>query len=194
MYAKKTLSNLLQSVADKHDGGDLPSDSATIAFWTRLLNEGQDYCASKLKLNKETPLTTVSGEIALPDDFKTIQRVFKDEEELIQIPYDKSIGVMGLYYWITGNHLDGFKLNTPEDATYTVIYQFRVAEMVNNTDVCVIPDPQAVVLYAYAKIRMSESDPLEDATPSMDEADRRIDEIREDIILNDNNFSFSSII
>ena len=81
-YTKKTLADLLQGIADRHDSGVLPTSSADLSFWTRLLNKGQAYCADRLRLEKNTSLTTVSGTIALPDDFLVINRVFDDDEPI----------------------------------------------------------------------------------------------------------------
>ena len=63
--------------------------------------------------------------------------------------------------------------------------------MVNNTDVCVIPDPLAVSVYAYAKLRQAETDPLEDANQSLGEAEARIAEMISVNKANEGSLSFS---
>jgi len=179
MFTKKTLADCLQSLADRHESnGTVPTSSVVLSFWTRLLNKGVNYCADRLRLTKTTTLTTVNGTIALPDDFLVRDSVFLDDYELTQVdPQDKAKQV-GMVYWITGNQTDGFYLNTPTDDTFTVNYSFKPAEMVNNTDKCIIPDIEAPVAYAYAQIRKAESDPFEDADKALIECDSRLKEIQ----------------
>lgn len=177
-YAKKTLSNLQQSLADKISAGVIPTSSVKIAYWNRMLNEGQNYCSDKLSLSKKTTLTTVSGTIALPDDFNRIGTVSNSSGiELSQINKEYSEQLPGGVFWITGNHFDGWYLNTNEDATYTVWYVFKPTEMSATSDLCIIPDPVAVVCYAYSKLRMAQTDPLEDADKEMGECNQRLDEV-----------------
>ena len=176
-YAKKTLANLQQSLADKIAAGVVPTSSAKISYWNRMLNEGQNYCADMLRLSKSTSLTTVSGTIALPDDFLLIDHVINSAGmQLTQINKEDSI-LTGDGYWITGNHFDGWYLNTNFDETYTVWYVFKPSEMSATSDLCIIPDPVAVVCYAYSKLRMAQTDPLEDADKEMGECNRRLDEV-----------------
>lgn len=179
-YTVKTLANCLQSLADRHDAGVLPTSSSITTYWTRLLNNAQNYCADRLRLVKSTSLTTVSGVIAFPDDFMVIQNVVDaDDRSWSLIASDESENAAGTVYWITGNQVDGFTLNIPSgtDYTFTVYYAFRPAEMVSNSDECIIPDIEAVVARAYAMLRMAETDPLEDADKSFGECDRRLSEI-----------------
>ena len=191
-YTKKTLADLKQSLCDRHDSGVLPTDSATLTFWTRLLNRGQAYCADKLRLTKSTSLTTVSGTIALPDDFIAIERVFEGTTEHVQIGIgDVASQDTDLYFWITGNHDSGFSLNTEEDVALTVIYSYRVPEMTTNIDECVIPDPEAVVAYAYSFLRKSETDPIGDADSALQECDNRLIEIQSVQNINDGGIGFS---
>lgn len=190
-YAKKTLLDLQQDIADKHDSGVLPTDSPTLAYWTRLLNNAQQYIADRLRLITSTDLTTVSGTIALPDDFVEIKDVVYENTYLSRISKEDSEGASGLVYWITGDQTNGFYLNTTDDQTYTVYYKFNPAPMVNNTDVCVIPDPLAVSVYAYAKLRQAETDPLEDANQSLGEAEARIAEMISVNKANEGSLSFS---
>lgn len=184
-YTKKTLADLKQAFADKYAAGVVTADTTKLARWVRALNEGVAYCADRLGLIKSADLTTVSGVIALPDDFIEVEEVANAAgTPLDQVPqryYPKS----GFIYWITGNQTDGFDMNTTSDETYTVYYRYRPAEMTTNTDVCVIPDPMAVVCYAYGKIRQSESDPLEDAQDNLDETETRLDKIISDQQTND---------
>jgi len=195
-YAKKTLSDLKQSLADKIASGEVPTDSTELAYWTRVLNDGQQYCADKLRLTKSTSLTTTgatsstAGSIVLPDDFILINKVVDaDGNEFTQISQEESLNYVnngGDVFWITGNHFDDFYLKTPENATYTVYYTFRPSEMSSNSDECIIPDPLAVVCYAYSKLRMAQTDPLEDADKEMGECNRRLDEVMSARIFNEN--------
>jgi len=179
-FTKKTFTDLKQGIADMHDSGTLSTASATLSFYGRLLNDAVSYCADRLRLTKETTLTTVSGTIALPDDFIVIDKVFEGQTEYSQISETDVLNQSQAYvYWISGNQTDGFSLNTKDDVALTVKYAFRPAEMVNGTDVCIIPDPKAVVFYAYGMLRKSETDPIEDAVASLNECDRRLDEIQD---------------
>lgn len=192
-YAKKTLSDLKQSLADRHDSGTLPTDTPTLTFWTRLLNRGVAYCVDRLRLVKSTSLTTSSGTIALPDDFIIIDQVLNDEDApLSQIDQtDSKLLDGGLYFWITGNHDTGFYLNTYDDDTYTVYYSYRPADMSNDSDECVIPDPEAVVAYAYAYLRKSETDPIGDADSALQECDNRLAELQSANTINNNFTGFT---
>lgn len=194
-YAKKTLSDLKQSLADKHDAGTLPTDSTTLSYWTRLLNNGLAYCADQMRLVTSASTTTTgtaTHSASLPTDFLLINRVVDgDGAHLAHISQDQSVNASGLVYWITGNHTNGFVLNTPSNATYTTYYTFKPSEMSSDSDVCVIPDPEAVVLYAYSKLRKAEFDPAEDADQAMADCNRRIKEIVDQMQLNDGELGFS---
>lgn len=191
-YTVKTLASLKQGLADKISAGVLPTASAKLAYWIRMLNDGQAYCSDKLRLTKSTSLTTSSGTIALPDDFAVIDEVTLDGTPLKQISKEGSELAEGLCFWITGNHLDGFALNTPDDDTYDVYYVFRPAEMTTDADECIIPDPVAVVCYAYSKLRMAQTDPLEDADKEMGECERRILKMKSDESFNeDGGYAFT---
>jgi hypothetical protein len=190
-YTPKTLSDLKTSLADRHDSGTVPTDSSILAFYIRWLNKGQAYCADKLRLTKSKDYTTSSGTIALDDDFLVIDRVFLDEVQYAQISLEDVPYKSGSVFWITGNQTDGFALNTPDDDTYTVYYSFKPAEMVADADVCIIPDPEAVVAYAYSFIRKSETDPVGDATSALQECDARLQEMKSARDMNDSPLSFN---
>lgn len=174
------LADLKQSLADRHDAGTLPTDSATLTYWTRLLNRAKDYCADRLQLTKSTTLTTVSGTIALPDDFMVVNSVV-DSNDLTWtlISKENSEQATGTQYWITGDQDSRFSLNTLTgyDQTFTVFYTYRPGDMSADADECVIPDGEAVVARAYGMLRMAEFDPAEDADKAIFECDRRLDEI-----------------
>lgn len=191
MYTKKTLLDLQQGLSDRHDSGVLPASSAVITYWNRLLNRGQVYCTNYLKLEKNASVTVTSGVGSMPDDFINATRIYLDDVEQVQVDKDAVTSQTGQTYWITGNHFDGFKLNSVTDGTYTVYYAFRPAEMVNTTDVCIIPDPEAVVAFAYGMLRKSETDPIEDADASLQECDKRLRGVASEMNNNNNFTGFS---
>ena len=192
-FTQKTLTDCLQSLADRHESnGTLPKSSATLAYWTRFLNKGVNYCADKLRLEKSTTLTTVSGTIALPDDFLIINNVFdSSENELYMVDSGDVPSQTGYAYWITGNQTDGFALNTPNDKAYTVKYSFRPTEMSSGTDKCIIPDIEAPVSFAYGMIRKGESDPFEDADKALAECDSRLAEMQSQVAINSDSIGFT---
>jgi hypothetical protein len=191
-YAISTLTDLHQMLADKISAGVVPTSSVKLAYWTRMLNDGQQYCADRLRLTTSTSLTTTgatsttSGTIALPDNFVMIEKVIDSNgTQLQQINKEDSANIELVdAFWITGTH-SNWVLNTPTNDTYTVWYVYRLAPMVNTTDECLIPDPLAVVCYAYSKLRMAQTDPLQDADKELGESNRRCDEIVSAYIFNE---------
>lgn len=193
-YSVATLATLKQSLADIHESGTLPTDSTTLAYWTRLLNRAKDYCADRLKLTKSTSLTTSGGTIQLPDDFMyTTEVVDAGGNAWTIIPKEQSDMAGYFTYWITGNQDTRFSLNTTTgaDQTFTVYYAYRPEDMSADADECVIPDPEAVVARAYGMLRKAETDPLGDMQDSMNECERRLDEIIYQRNLNEGGFSFT---
>lgn len=179
-YTVKTLADLKQSLADRHDAGTLPTDTATLSYWTRLLNRAKDYCADRLKLTKSASVTTSSGTATLADDFlQDAALVDSNDLTWTLVSKDQSDSSGALAYWITGNQDSRFTLNTLTgyDQTFTHYYVYRPADMSSDSDECVIPDPEAVVSRAYGMLRMAEFDPAEDADKSLAECERRLDEI-----------------
>lgn len=179
-FTPKTLGDLKQSLADRHEAGDLPTDSTTLSYWTRLLNRAKDYCADRLKLTKSASVTTVSGTATLADDFLAdVALVTSGGETWTLISKENSVMAGPMTYWITGNQDTRFTLNTitGQDQTFSHYYIYRPEDMSADADECVIPDPEAVVARAYGMLRMAEFDPAEDADKSLGECDRRLDEI-----------------
>ena len=192
VYVLKTLADCKQSLADRHESnGTLPTSSVTLAYWTRLLNKGVNYCSDKLRLTKTASLTTTSGSVALPDDFLGRGSVFIDDQEYTQVDEADVPAQTDYVYWITGNHTDGYTLNVPDDDTFSVTYSFRPAEMSSDSDVCIIPDIEAPVAYAYSFMRKAESDPFEDADTALQECDTRLKEMQSVKNINDNISGFS---
>ena len=190
-YAKATLATLKQSLADRHDGGVLPTSSAILTFWTRLINRGVEYCADRLRLEKSKDYTTSGGTVALDSDFLIVNNVYKGDVLMYQVDKDRKEDQISGTYWITGNQTDGFYLNTPADADYTVYYSFKPSPLVNDSDVCIIPDPEAVVAYAYGMLRKSETDPIEDADSALQECDSRLLELQSANTINNNFTGFT---
>ena len=193
-YIKKTLADLKQSLADRHDSGVLPTSSSILSFWTRLLNRGLAYCSDRLRLIKSASLTISGGTVAFPDDFITIERVVdSDDNILFQIPQEQSNSANNSdkVFWIKGDFSSGFTLNIPVDATYIVYYSFRPAELINDSDICIIPDPEAVVSFAYALLRQSETDPLGDVSSSYSESETRLNKLKDDARENEQQLGFS---
>lgn len=194
-YTLKTLADMQQALADKISAGTVPASSTTLAYWTRMLNQGMAYCSDKLRLEKSASISISSGTYTTSDDFILVNRLVNSGGiEMTQISKSQSVGMGGLCFWVTGNQTDGFVINMPtgNDGTYTLYYSYRPAEMTATTDVCVIPDPLAVVCYAYSKLRMAQTDPLEDADKEMGECERRLNEIIDQQQLNDQPLGFSS--
>lgn len=191
-YTKQTLTDCFQSLSDRLTNGIIPADSATLTLWTRLLNRGVNFCADKLRLNKSTTLTTVSGTITLPDDFILINDVFDEGKTAQKLVDSGDVSVQnGPVYWITGDQVSGFSLNTPTDATWTVEYAYRPSPMSVGTDVCVIPDIEIPVSYAYSLKRKASSDPFEDADAAMQECMSRIKEVQSAYSINQDSINFS---
>lgn len=184
-YAKSTFSQLQLSFAYRYGASSI-AELSNLAQVKHFLNKGVQYCASELKIVKQSTVTVTSGTGTLPTEFKAVERVYdSSNNELKQISKEKSEGVTGLYFWITGNHLDGFVLNVPADGDYDVYHTFYPSDMVNDADICIIPDAEAVVAYCYGMIRKSETDPLEDADKALSECDNRLTSMKGDMTEND---------
>jgi hypothetical protein len=191
-YTVPTLADLKQSLADRKTGGTLPTDSSTLSLWIRTFNRGVRYCIEKLRIQKSTTLTVSSGVATLPDDFVIANQVVNSNDEPLDLlSAQDSDGVVGNYYWITGNMSDGFTFNTPTDGNYTLYYSYRPYKMAVDADVCPFPDEEAVISYAYAMLRRSESDPFEDFSISLAECDNRLREIESQFLMNDGGNQFS---
>jgi hypothetical protein len=193
-YAKPTLVDLLQGIADRHDDGVLPTDSATLSKWTRWINRGIRYCTDKLRTNSPESLTTSGGTVACPTGFLTIHTVYNSSNiPLYQIDQQVSTGATGLVFWIAGDFKTGFTFNVPtdQDGTFTANMAQKPDPLVNNTDICDIPDEEAVVAYAYSFIRKGETDPIGDADASLQECDNRLMEMQSAQNVNDGGLCFS---
>ena len=187
-YSKPTLATLKQSLADRKESGDLPTDSATLALWIRTFNRAVEYCLTRVGITQSTSLTTASGTIALPDDFVTVVKVLDaSDNEYAQIGLEDSDSAStgDQVYWISGDFASGFYLNSPDDEALTVYYTYRPSPMTTDTDECPFPDEEAVVSYAYGMLRKAESDPFEDANASLAETESRLQEIKAQFNVNE---------
>lgn len=182
-YTTKTLADLKQDLADRHDNGVLPTSTTVINYWIRLLNKSKDYCVSRLHLTKQLTFTTSSGVYTLPTDFTVLDSVVDSENKQWGIiSPTESVGIMGYYYWVTGNPVDGFIFNIPftnseTDKTFTISYTYKADDMVIDADKCIIQDYEAVSSRAYGYLRASETDPLDDVDKSFAECDRRLNDL-----------------
>lgn len=187
-FTVKNLGDLKQSLADRHDAGVLPTDSATLSYWIRLLNKAMSYCSDRLELTKSTQLTTVAGVIALPDDFIYINRVTDGGGTILPVISKEDAPFIGSRcVWITGDQDSRFSLNVygEPNETFTVYYTYRPGDMSVDADECAISDPEAVVAMAYGNLRMAETDPLGDADKSFAECERRINKMQYQRNIND---------
>lgn len=194
MYSLKTLADLKQGLADRITSGKLPTSSITLSFWTRILNRGKDYCVRKLRISTPRSITTSSGSVACGAYFLLVNSVYDSENnEVFQISEQDSPGAEGYVFWISGNQKDGFYFNVPtdNDGTFTINQAEQFDDMSEDTDVCIIPDEEAVVAYAYAFLRKSQTDPLEDADKALEECDNRLVELQSIKSVNDSFDGFS---
>lgn len=192
MYALKTLSDLQQSLADRHDNGVVPANSTILSRYTRLLNRGIEYCADQMRVSKSVTIVVTAGAGDFPDDFIIANSVFNSSGiELTKVDKDDQSVHTGLVFWVTGNQTDGFVLHVPTDGSYTANYSFKPTWLSASSDVCIIPDIEAPVAYAYALLRRSESDPFEDADKSIQECDARIAEMNSQISVNNDAIGFT---
>lgn len=184
MYTRHTLSDCKQSLADRHDNGTIPTNTTILARYVRLINRGVEYCADRMRIPKSTSVTVTSGVGTLPDDFIVIDSIFNGTTEYAMVDPEYIPGHQGNVYWITGNQTSGFILNTPIDGSFTVNYSFRPAPMASDSDICLIPDIEAPVAYAYSYLRQGESDPFEDSDKALQECDSRIKEMNSQVSIN----------
>lgn len=184
-YSKTTYNQLQLSLAYKYGEDAIPnSGTGPRNHW---LNKAVQYIADRLKMQKEAPVTVTSGVGTLPTDFKAVVLVTDaDNVEWVQVNKEdyNSIISPAQVFTIGGDHISGYTLKTKTDGIFTVHYYFHNEDMVNSGDICAIPDGEAVVCYAYAMLRKSETDPLDDAQSNLEEMERRIDLMTENGDLN----------
>jgi hypothetical protein len=177
-YAKSTFLDAQTSLAYRYGETVVPTtNNANRLHW---INKGVEYLSQFLYKKKGT-VTVASGIANLPTDFRFIYEGViydADKNQYIQINEDDSLKYEdGYLFWISGNPTDGYVLNTYADATFDFFYTFYPSPMTLSTDVCIIPDIEAVSAYAYAYLRKSQTDPLGDADKNLQEAENRLKEM-----------------
>lgn len=112
-----------------------------------------------------TVATDASGDADLPATFNRTHSAFvrvagagaSDDISLVQVPFEVfdryDAGGQNRYYIEFNSATNLFALKTSEASkTLTVTYFQRPAIMTLNTDVCIVPDSECVVLLAAAKV------------------------------------------
>lgn len=199
-YAKSTFNDILQALSYRYGETVVPTSGIdNRKYW---VNRGIEFCIEELNMQKSASVVVASGvcplNVATTDpvpDFKSVV-VLRDSSN--QPPYklcrpDEYAIKVGNYYAITGNHSDGFVLNAKHDGVFELHYYFYTSPLSATTDVSVIPDPEAVAAYAYAMLRKSETDPLEDADKNMEECRERIGKMAENIARNEGDLTFKTM-
>ena len=190
MYTKTTLLDIKTALSYRYGEETLPTDSATVSKRNHFINRGIEYILSRLKPVKKTTLTVASGTVTLPTDFRTPFFIFDTAgNQLSQISKTESTATTGFVYWIDGTFKDGYTFNTSTDGDYDVFYEYYPAPLASDVDISEVADGEAVACYAYAMIRKSESDPLDDADKSLTECENRIGQMIEEARENDKPFN-----
>lgn len=202
-YAKHTLGDILLSFSYRYGESAVPSTGIdNRKYW---INRGVEYCVEQLKLKKTATVTVASGTANLsvttanpaPDFKSVVQLRDSSNNEYLLIgeeEYENADNpTTARVFCITGNHKDGYVLKAKNDGDYTLWYRFYISPMTATTDECIVSDPEAVAAYAYAQIRMSETDPLEDAEKNMQECRERIAGMSENISRNEPDLKFRTL-
>lgn len=195
-YAKQTFNDLMTSLSYRYGESSAPTTGVdNRKYW---VNRGIEFCMDRLQFSKVATVTVASGVCSLSvstadaaPDFKSFDKLLNSSGYEIKKVSQEDFTASGEdVCCVTGDHLNGYILKAKTDGTYSLYYQFYISPLVATTDICIIPDPEAVVAYAYAQIRMSETDPLQDAQINMDECFDRIGRMNEDIVRNEGQLTF----
>lgn len=198
-YSKHTFNDILLSISYRYGETGVPSTGIdNRKYWA---NRGVEYIQDQLQLKKGVSVTVSSGSVVLNSTTADPAYDFKSFDQLLDssgLPYtivdkDEYEALTGRVCCITGTHDTGYTLYAKADGTYTLYYQFYISPMVNTTDICPIPDPEAVAAYAYSQLRKAQADPLEDAEKNMEECDNRIKMMAEDISRNEGDLTFKTL-
>jgi hypothetical protein len=199
MYAKPTFNEILLSLSYRYGESSVPAAGIdNRKYW---INRGIEFIVDKLRIRKNVTVTVASGVCSLSAttaepayDFKSFSQLLDSNgQEVPIVDREEYVEQGGQACCITGSHDTGFTLNVKTDGTYTLYYEFYISPLVNTTDICIVTDPEAVAAYAYSQIRMSETDPLEDAGKNMDECLNRIQRMAEDISRNEGPLTFKTL-
>lgn len=197
-YAKTTLNDLLLSFSYRYGESSIPpSGTEKRVYW---INRGIDYIVNRLELTKSASVIVsgntcdLNGATGTVADFKSFIRLEDSSQNTYTLvnpaDYEASEGTVCA---ITGDHSSGYTLKVKYDGTYTLYYSFHFSPLVNLTDECIVYDPEAVVAYAYAQMRLSETDPLQDASRNLEECEARIRMMSSDINRNEGDLRFKSL-
>ena len=197
-YAKSTFEDLLLSLSYRYgESSTPPSGIENRKYW---LNRGVNYVLDRLKPVQTDTITVASGVCDLTSgagttlDFRSFVSLLDSNNHSIQIVSpDQYAHAEGNVCSITGNHTSGFTLNVKTDGTYTLWYRFYPSDMTADGDVCIVSDPEAVVAFAYAQIRRSETDPLGDVDKNLQECEDRINNMAEELSRNEGALTFKTL-
>lgn len=197
-YAKQTFNDVLTSVAYRYGETSVPASG--IDNWKHWANKGVEYCAERLDLKKSVSITTINDVCVLNAsitdpamDFKSVSKLVDVNGRVIPISNNYERKVASAYtFSLTGDHATGITLHAA-DGTYTLYYNFYPAPMVSLTDVCIIPDGEAVSAFVYAQIRRSETDPLNDVEKNLQEVENRINKMSEELSKNEGDLRFKPL-
>jgi hypothetical protein len=199
-YSKATFNDILLSLSYRYGEASVPAAGIdNRKYW---VNRGIEFIVDKLQLNKSVSVTVASGVCNLSvtpssdpaPDFKSFDKLLDSTGLEVPMVSKSDYTLMGgQVCCITGDHATGYVLNVKTDGTYTLYYQYYISPLVSTTDICPISDPEAVAAYAYAQIRLSETDPLEDANTNMQECLNRIDAMAEDISRSEGPLTFKTL-
>ena len=169
-YAKPTFGDMQLSLAYRYGETAIPSSgTANRNYW---INRGVHYVLDKIKPLKSVSVVVSGGEYNLSAtiDFKSADKLLDSQSnEYSGVAPDKYAQVEGNWYTI-----DNGILKAKSNDTFTMWYRYFPDTLTTTADVCPFTDSEAPVAYAYAMLRKSETDPLEDADKNMTECEERI--------------------
>ena len=200
MYTKPTFQDILLSLSYRYGESSVPV--AGIDNRKLWINNGIEFVIEKLQLLKSVSVTVTGGIVSLnassaepAPDFKSFAKLMDSRGNQYSIYNQEDYINAGdsRACCITGNFATGYMLNVKADGDYTLWYRFYTDKLVNTTDVSPVPDAEAISAYAYAQIRMSETDPLGDASKNMDECYSRIDTMAMNVASNEGDLRFKPL-
>lgn len=150
-----TLSTLQQRYLDLI--GD--SDGTIDSFGTRNINAAINDIINRFQFYwniADTTITTSNGVANLPTDYNPIWGIFDARSDVIytQISLTErdNYSEGDAVYWITYDTANNvYVFNSLKDETITIAYNFIPTDLTNASDVCVVPDIEAVSYLAASK-------------------------------------------
>lgn len=145
----------------------------------RLLNVGQDHCADKISRQNMSLFSKIyetesssDGKFLLPEDFLRAVEVRANDSRID--PMDTSYGrkdwFAGGYYYFEGN----FVVLPSGTSRLKLLYVRKPIVLKNLLDICEVPDPEYVVMYAV--LSASEIDEAMTLTPSFSKRFDRVEQ------------------